>query len=186
MKGCRALTDLEVSRVSKILRSPRDRALWVLGVRSGFRISELLSLKVSDVKQFGRMVERVRVESRNTKGKQGSRSVALHQEAKSVLEVYLDSIDIKDDGQPLFKSRKGEGAITRNQAWRILKDAFNSLELQGKLATHSMRKSFCQRMYLLLDKDVFKTQQLMGHKSLSSTANYLSFNQKDLDEAVLK
>jgi hypothetical protein len=49
MKGCRALTDDEVALVSKSFSgtyAARDKALFVLGVKSSFRISELLSLTV--------------------------------------------------------------------------------------------------------------------------------------------
>jgi integrase len=43
----------------------RDRALFVTGVKSGFRISELLSLTVGDVYQHGRIAERVTVQPRH-------------------------------------------------------------------------------------------------------------------------
>jgi integrase len=52
MKGCWALTDDEVARVSQAFRgthAARDRALFLLGVKTGYRISELRSLRVGDV-----------------------------------------------------------------------------------------------------------------------------------------
>lgn len=54
MKGCRALTADEVVRVSQAFHgtyAERDRALFILGIKTGFRISELLSLGVGDVWQ---------------------------------------------------------------------------------------------------------------------------------------
>ena len=56
MKGCRALTADEVARVSKVFRGTytgRDRALFILGIKTGFQISELLSLQVGDVCSMG-------------------------------------------------------------------------------------------------------------------------------------
>ena len=52
MKGCRALTADEVARVSQAFRGTyavRDRALFVLRIKTGLRIAELPSLRVGDV-----------------------------------------------------------------------------------------------------------------------------------------
>ena len=64
MKGCRPLTDEEIDLVLASFfgkYESRDRALFLLGLKSGFRISEILSLKVKDVCRNGRMVDRVTV-----------------------------------------------------------------------------------------------------------------------------
>jgi len=52
LKGCRPLTDDEVKLINQSFGgtfAKRNKALFILGVRSGFRISEMLSLKVGDV-----------------------------------------------------------------------------------------------------------------------------------------
>ena len=62
MKGCRPLTEAEVALVRQSFGGRygrRDHALFVLGVKSGFRISELLALQVGDVWRGQRVVERV-------------------------------------------------------------------------------------------------------------------------------
>jgi hypothetical protein len=58
MKGCRALTDDEVARVSQVFRNTyaaRDWALCLPCVKTGYRISGLLSLRMGDVQQHGGM-----------------------------------------------------------------------------------------------------------------------------------
>jgi integrase len=88
MKGCRALTDDEVARVSQAFRGTyvaQDRALFVLGIKTSFRIAELLSLRVGDVWQHSQFLERVAVLNRYMKGKTEGRSVILHAEAKAAL-----------------------------------------------------------------------------------------------------
>jgi integrase len=58
MKGCRPLTDTEITEVLQSFAGRyalRDKALFVLGLLSGFRISELLSLRVQDVYRHGRL-----------------------------------------------------------------------------------------------------------------------------------
>jgi hypothetical protein len=54
MKGCRPLTEAEVALVRRSFGGRygrRDRALFLLGVKSGFRISELLSLRVMSLER---------------------------------------------------------------------------------------------------------------------------------------
>ena len=61
MRGCRPPTEPEVEAALACLEGEngaRDRALFLLGVRSGFRISEILSLRVRDVVQAGRVGSR--------------------------------------------------------------------------------------------------------------------------------
>ena len=138
MKGCRALTDDEVSLVAQSFSgtyAARDKALFVLGVKSGFRISELLSLTVWDVWQYGQFVERVAVRRRHMKGKAQGRSVILHPEAKGVLAPWLMILQRGGKVTPdtyLFPSRKGHNRpLRRGQAWHILHHGVSADLLYG-------------------------------------------------------
>jgi hypothetical protein len=65
-------------------------------------------------------------------------------------------------------------AISREQAWRILKEVFHSNELSGKLGTHAMRKTFANRVYEKLNHDLVKSLKAMGHANIHSTVSSLS------------
>jgi len=192
MRGCRPLNDEEVYDVSRSFwgeHARRDRALFLLGVKSGFRISELLSLRLRDVVQAGRLVERVTVERRNMKKKLEGRTVLLHPEARAALAAWLDELgkfwELTGDTF-IFQSRKGGNrSITRVQAYRILHEACDSCEMTGKLGTHSMRKTFANKVYDALDNDLVKTQRALGHRNVNSTVQYLSFREEEIDEAIL-
>jgi integrase len=54
-------------------------------------------------------------------------------------------------------------------------EAYKSNELTGKLGTHAMRKTFANRMYDKLGKDLVKCQRALGHRNINSTVSYLSF-----------
>jgi site-specific recombinase XerD len=73
----------------------------------------------------------------------------------------------------------------RIQAWRILNAAAKALCLPGKIGNHSMRKSFAERVYNKLGRDLVKTQKALGHRSINSTVSYLSFIQEDIDAAIV-
>ena len=88
MKGCRPLSDEEITLVRRSFGgtyAARDRALFILGLKSGFRISELLSLRVGDVLQHGRLVDQVTVRRAHMKQQTEGRTVPLHAEAKQAL-----------------------------------------------------------------------------------------------------
>jgi integrase len=203
MRGCRPLTDEEVHIISRSFGgtfAQRNRALFVVGHRTGYRISELLSLTVGDVLQHGKIVDHLTVQRRYMKGgksgKTSSRTVMLHPEARAALSVWLEALTkmlkgTLDPMTPVFCSRVREKTtglrrhISREQAWRILKEAFTSNELSGKLGTHAMRKTFCNRMYDKLNHDLVKTQKAMGHANINSTVQYLSFREEEIDAAIL-
>ena len=77
------------------------------------------------------------------------------------------------------------GSSGRVQAHRVLKAAAQANELQGKIASHSMRKTFAEKVYNNLEGDLPKLQKALGHASVNSTVAYLSFKQEDVDDAIL-
>jgi len=192
MKGMRPFTDEEITAISDGFTGTyanRDRALFITGVKSGFRISELLSLKVEDVYDRGRIVDRVSVAKRHTKKQIESRSVPLHPLAKGAILVWLQ--DMKDMGKfspdaPLFPSRKGDKSITRVAAYQRINKAADYVGISIKdIGTHSMRKTFADRVYERSNHNLIQTQQALGHKNVTSTTSYLSFRQEDIDDLIL-
>jgi integrase len=157
----------------------------------GFLISELLSLRLGDVWQHGRLVDRVTVERRYMKNKREGRTVLLHPEAKTALAAWLLTLRQMPGCTAqtfVFRSRKGQNRpISAVQAWRILHDAVTTNELTGKLGTHAMRKTFANRVYHQLNHDLVKTQRAMGHKNINSTVVvYPQIVSTDLDNLSCK
>jgi integrase len=203
MKGSRPLADTEVAQVAKSFSgvyATRNKAMFLVGHRTGFRISELLSIRVGDVWQHSKSTEQLTVQRRHMKGgkagKTSSRTVRLHPEAKAALSVWLEILQKRlggtlDPQTPVFCSRVKDPTtglkrpISRVQAWRILQEAYLSNELPGKLGTHAMRKTFANRVYELLNHDLVKTQRALGHANINSTVQYLSFREEEIDAAIL-
>lgn len=182
MSGCRALKDTEYQTVKENLVKARDKLLFILGFRTGFRITELLSLKIKDVLNQNR----IKVRRGNMKGKSVSREVVLHTEALQAINDYMGTLETIDPEQYLFKSLRGEGSLTRQGAHLILKEAYKKAKLEGCLATHTMRKSFASRVYNNTQFDLIKTQRALGHTSILNTVKYLSTDQDEIDLAILK
>jgi len=191
MKGCRPLTDQEADAIAESFGGPyaaRDQAIFALGRYTGERISAILALRVGDVVQADRLTDSIIYRRANRKGKTESRTVALHSKAKKALAAWINQLSkgtILTADDYVFRSRKGiNRPISRVQYHRILKDAIQPNELTGKIATHSMRKTFADHVYEALGRDIFRLQKAMGHKNINSTAQYLSFNEADIEKAI--
>ena len=192
MKGTRPLDNDEIRRVSTCFTgifATRNRGLFMFGVSTGGRISELLSLRLGDVYQNKKPVTDLLYTKRIVKGGEVSRSVPVNADGRSAIDElvkwhreHYSSVASK---RPLFPSRHKSGTVPmhRQTAHAILKTAFIEAGLNGHIATHSLRKSFAQRLY---DKtgDIYMVQELLGHRNISTTQKYLGVNYADARVAV--
>ena len=123
------------------------------------------------------------------KGGEVSRAVPVNRDGRRAIEELIGwhrerygNIDVT---RPLFPSRNGRGEkrMSRRTAHDVLKDAFEAAGLNGHLATHSMRKSFAQRLY---DRtgDIFAVQEMLGHRNVSTTQKYLGVNYASVRDAL--
>jgi site-specific recombinase XerD len=188
MKGCRPLTKGEFARVVQSLTGRfalRDQALVILGERTGFRVSELLSLHVRDVYRDGRMEDWISVPKRVSKRQTQGRTLPLHPQAQRALHAWLEAYGY-GPGLVLFPSRKGiNKPLTRVQAWQILQRAARAAGLSGRIGFHSLRKKFADEVHEVVGYDLNATRELLGHKWVSTTQLYVTNNPQRLQAAVL-
>lgn len=125
----------------------RDRGLFLLGIATGAKISELLSLSVSDVDR-----DDVCMHLRSI----GVSNISLNNDGYTAVDTLLKwHIRVFGDlvsDRPLFASRISDDgevkAITRQQAHRILKDACRRAGINSSsISTHSLRVTHSQRLY---------------------------------------
>ena len=183
MKGVRPLDNTEIKKVADAFTGVfeiRNRGLFMLGVSVGGRISELLALRIGDVYQNSAPVTSLHFDKSIVKGGEVSRAVPVNADGREAIEMLIEwhrevyQSTRKD--QPLFPSRKKRGGqlqpMKRKGAHIVLKDAFEAAGLNGKLATHSLRKSFAQRVYTQTG-DIYMVQELLGHQNSQTTQRYL-------------
>ena len=180
----RALTRHEIKQIMDACESLRDKALLAIGFNCGYRITEILSLKVKDVCSVrnGKIFihDVIRVGKDNMKGKKKDRAIRLNSDAKKVLMPFLLSL-LKNDlegglDKPLFSGRKHQfkKAITRQHAWRIINNlAELALGTNEGIGTHSLRKSFATHLYFLTN-DFHKVSKYLGHAFVITTERYIN------------
>ena len=192
MKGTRPLDNDEIRSVSTSFTGTfqaRNRGLFMIGVSTGGRISELLSLTIGDVYQNHSAVTDLLFHRTIVKGGEVSRAVPVNADGRraitEIVSWHREKYCSIDASRPLFPSHHKSGTVPlhRQTAHDILKNAFIKAGLNGKLATHSLRKSFAQRLY---DKtgDIYMVQELLGHRNIATTQNYLGVNYADARAAV--
>lgn len=198
MSGRRPLTPEEERRFLRTLRKldPRDRALFTTQWLTGFRISEVLSLSVGSVFRKGQLVEQIGVPPRRLKGKRGgTRWVPMAPELRRALTPLLRVLE-KQHGLtpelPLFVSRmRGpDGSpkpMTRFLADKLLKRtcALAGIDDDGRLGTHSLRKTFARNVYRNSGNDIMVLKAALHHSSLATTEKYLEASEEEVRAAIL-
>lgn len=164
----------KIEEVKEVLReqSERNYFLFVMGINSGLRISDMLKLKVSDVR--GKTHIKLQ-EEKTEKFKRFKINASLQKE----IERYIEGME---DDDYLFPSRTGDAPITRIQAYRILNQAADKVGLE-EIGTHTMRKTFGYHFYQKT-KDVALLQEIFNHSAPSVTKRYIGISQDEIDSAL--
>ena len=192
MKGTRPLDNKEILLVSACFDGTfeaRNSGLFMLGVSTGGRISELLSLQIRDVYQNGTAVTDLLFDRSIVKGGEVSCAVPVNRDGRLAIDNLIawhrERYNSLHKSHPLFSSRQGQRpqAMSRRTAHNVLKQAFEAAGLNGQLATHSLRKSFAQRLYDCAG-DIFVVQEMLGHRKVETTQKYLGVNYARLRESL--
>lgn len=178
MNAVEPIRDTEViNDVVDYLREKSDRnaLLFLCGIYSGLRISDIRTLRVRDVRNKERIIIR---EQKTEK----ERRFVIHPRLKRELAKYVSD---KKDYEVLFKSRKGKNRpISRQQAYNILRDAGDKFGLE-LIGTHTMRKTFGYHLYQQTH-DIILVQKILNHASPEVTMAYIGLTQESMDSAIRK
>ncbi len=153
-------------------RSSRDYCLFMTGIYSGLRISDILKLKVKHVYKS----KRIRIyEEKTDKYKE----IELNPILKKVFKEYCEG---KKDNEYLFKSRKGyNNPITRNRAYVILSDMGKMFNMDS-IGSHTMRKTFGYHYYKQT-KDIAFLMRIFNHATPTQTLDYIGMTQDSINKA---
>ena len=149
----------------------------LIGFYGGLRITDVLSLKVGDVKGKDHIIF---VESKEKK----KRNIFFPKKVALEINSFIEG---KPDNEPLIKSRERtkdgfDKAICREQAYRILNSAAKHLGIKEKVGTHTLRKSFGDM--IAEETDIEHAQEALGHADLSSTKRYLRKFDEEIQEII--
>lgn len=145
----------------------RDYFLFLFGINTGLRISDILPLRVKDIRDKAQIT----ITEKKTKK---IRVIYIDERLKVEIDKYTAPMDYDEF---LFASRKGNSHITPTQAYRRLQRAAEIAGIENT-ATHSLRKTFGYHHYKK-HGDLATLQKFFSHASISITRKYIGITQDE-------
>jgi site-specific recombinase XerD len=156
--------------------SRRVHLVFILGINSGLRVSDLLNLTVEDVING---VVTIR-EKKTRKEKQ----FALSDTCMEAINEYISYSGVTTG--LLFDNGRGKDkAITKQAVWKLLNQAADWCGVTENVGTHSMRKAFSYHA-LRNGVDISFIMEALNHSDLTHTKRYIGIRQDEMDEVLYK
>lgn len=158
----------------------RNKTIIEVLYGSGLRVSELIALKISQLKlKYGYMV----IIGKGNK----ERLVPLGRPAKEQIELYLDHVRSHQDIVPgfedfLFLNRRGR-SLTRVMIFQIVSRLAKAAGIERKVSPHTLRHSFATHL-LEGGADLRAIQEMLGHASITTTEIYTHLDQHYLHSVI--
>jgi integrase/recombinase XerD len=187
-KTSRKLPDvLTIPEVEALLAQPsrvtplgtRDRAILEMLYATGMRVSELCTLRLSDLffeQGFIRCFGKGRKERLVPVGKKAMRAT------REYLEETRGALSRKALGETVFITRRGRG-LSRKTVWKMLKDYTRKAGIRKSVHPHTLRHTFATHL-LENGADLRAVQEMLGHVDISTTEIYTHLDQEYLREVV--
>ncbi|PHE92480.1 site-specific integrase [Bacillus pseudomycoides] len=155
-------------------KSTRNYILFIMGINTGLRISDILKLKVGDVKG-----SHISMREKKT-GKQ--KRIQITSTLKRELKWFNEN---RKEHEYLLQSRQGENRpIGRSMAYKILSGAAAEFGLD-EIGTHTLRKTYGYHMYMQT-KNIALLMEIFNHSSEKVTLRYIGVNQDAMDKAMTR
>lgn len=173
---------LTVEEISKLLEQPsksnpkeiRDKAMLELLYATGMRVSELISLQLSDVNLTMNYIL--------CRDANKERVIPIENAAKSALENYISNtrMVMVSDSPYLFTNMKGQ-PMTRQGFWKLIKIYAKRAGIDKDITPHMIRHSFASHL-VCNGADLKAVQEMLGHSDISTTQIYLQSRRNRIKE----
>jgi integrase/recombinase XerD len=172
---------LELPARKSTPEAKRDRAMLELLYATGMRVSELVSLNLTDIDTAG---DYVRCFGKGHK----ERLIPMYRQAGIVLKEYVENARPQlvrvNEEKAVFVNRRGE-RLTRQGLWQILKGYARLVGMEDQVTPHTLRHSFATHM-LSGGADLRSVQELLGHANISTTQVYTHLTNDHIRRAYEK
>ena len=158
----------------------RNRAIIEVLYGCGLRVSELISLKISDLffdEGF------IKVTGKGNK----QRFVPIGSLTIKFIDIYRNEIRVHQVIKPnaqdtLFLNRRGN-ELTRSMIFHIVKELTEKAGIQKNISPHTFRHSFATHL-LENGADLRAIQQMLGHESITTTEIYTHLDKRHLSQII--
>lgn len=173
-----ALRDLkDIKSMKRVLKkhSERDYVLFVLGINTGLKLTEMLNLQVQDVMTEDEMRHYLYVVQKDGFP---NKEVYLNEQVRKAIKHYVQNHGLGAE-QYLFASTKTKLPVSRQQAYRIIHDAAIEVGIKGKVGPNSMRKTYGYHAYKK-GVAISLLQKYFHHATRGETLKYIGIEKDEI------
>ena len=164
----------------------RNKMLFLIGINVGLRASDLVTLKWNFfLKEDGEFKDFYSLQPKKTKKTKKFVKLYFNQVVKKAIADYIEEYPIQDMDEYLFKSRKGDGAISERALWKIIVDATAEAGIEKNVGSHTLRKTFGRFVwYNAVDKSksLVVLQTIFAHSSPAVTSRYIGLTDSEVND----
>ncbi len=201
------IKDIEdINRITQYLIEQerwRDNMLFIVGINLGLRVSDLLRLRfshmINDNFTFKDRFPLLEKKTRNTRKVKKNRYLTINNAVVEAVTLYLEHTpgvklsdymfrsestggNYKEDNQENRESRP----LSRSSVDRMLKGIAKDLDLNCKVSTHTLRKTFAYHQMVMSgnsSRKLLVLQKMFGHSSAAQTLDYIGITRDEIEDA---
>lgn len=188
----------DIFKISRYLiaeKRYRDNMLFIVGINFGLRVSDLRMLRfcnlINDNFTFKDSFAIFEKKTRNTRKRKKNRYITINHAVIEAVTLYLENTPDVSLSDYMFRSVSNNGGkvnapLSIKSIDRILKGLATDLDLNVKMSTHTLRKTFCYHQMVMSHNDSRKLlllQKMLNHSSPAQTLDYIGITAEEIDEA---
>ncbi len=164
----------------KSAKEIRDKAMLELLYATGIRVSELISLRLSEVNMQMGFIQ--------CKDSNKERVIPFGNKARNALIKYLETSRAEmvtdEDNDTLFVNCSGQ-PMSRQGFWKLIKYYAKKAGIAADITPHTMRHSFAAHL-VENGADLKSVQEMLGHSDISTTQIYATLNRNHIRDVYAK
>lgn len=173
----------------------RDNMLFIVGINFGLRVSDLRMLRFSNLINenltFKNNFPVFEQKTRNTRKRKKNRYITINTAVIEAVGLYLKNTPNVHLSDYMFRSESNNGG-TKNKPLasqsinRLLKELAQELNLNIKMSTHTLRKTFCYHQMVMSNnsnRKLLLLQKMLNHSSPAQTLDYIGITSEEIEEA---
>lgn len=176
----------------------RDNMLFIVGINFGLRASDLRMLRFSNLINtnfvFKDSFPVFEKKTRHTRKRKKNRYITINTAVVEAVTLFLQNTTNVSLSDYMFRSESNRGGnlnqpLSVKSIDRILKGIASDLDINVKMSTHTLRKTFCYHQMLMShnsSRKLMLLQKMLNHSSPAQTLDYIGITTEEIDEAYRK
>ena len=167
----------DIKAIKRMLSDkPRDYCLFVLGINTNLRASDLLRITVGQVRGL-KPGEEIELKEKKTKK---LRRITLNKAVIDAIQRLLASREYEGDKEPLFKGQRGTEALMVPSVNRLVKGWCKAIRLKGNYGSHTLRKTFGYHQRVTFSVGLPELMVVFNHSTQRQTLDYLCIQAEEI------